>query len=208
MAVILNIVLPILAGLSILAMFYFTRRAFNSRYKSARQPYGVGRQKAHRTAKVNALRAVFSLLLALIFLAVIGVSPSLEQLVPFPTVTPPPEKPESSSPVATLVPTATKAVSTVEPSPTSPVPTATPPPLPTITSTPQPLTATVSSGVGVWLRDLPGTDTEQLEWLLEGTIVIVLSGQETSDDLLWQQVQSEDGLIGWVASDFIVINEP
>jgi hypothetical protein len=58
------------------------------------------------------------------------------------------------------------------------------------------------------LRDLPGTESEQLEWLLEGTILTVLSGQETANDLLWQQVQTEDGLIGWVASDFIVIDEP
>ncbi len=207
MAVIFNIVLPILAGLSILAMFYFIWRAFNSRYKSARQAYDVGRQEAHRTAKVNALRAVFSLLLALIFLAVIGVSQRIEELAPAPTLTPTPET-KSPSPAATLVPTATKSISTSEPSPTSPLPTGTATPLPTVTSTPQPLTATVSSGVGVWLRDLPGTETEQLEWLLEGTTIIVLPGQETANDLLWQQVQTEDGLIGWVASDFIAINEP
>jgi hypothetical protein len=47
-----------------------------------------------------------------------------------------------------------------------------------------------------------------LEWLLEGSILIVLPGQETADDLLWQQVQTEDGLIGWVAAEFIAINEP
>ena len=207
MAVILNIVLPILAGLSILAMFYFIWRAFNSRYKSARQPYNVGRVEAHKTAKVNALRAIFSLLLALIFFAVIGVSLRIEELAPAPMVTPTPET-ESSTPVATLVPTATKSISTSEPSPTSPLATATSTPPPTVTSTPQPLTATVSSGVGVWLRDLPGTETEQLEWLLDGTILIVLSGQETADDFLWQQVQTGEGLIGWVASDFIAINEP
>jgi hypothetical protein len=47
-----------------------------------------------------------------------------------------------------------------------------------------------------------------LEWLLEGTVLIVLPGQQTAEDLLWQQVQTEEGLIGWVAADFIVINEP
>ena len=70
------------------------------------------------------------------------------------------------------------------------------------------MTATVSSGVGIWLRDRPGVETEQLEWLLEGTTVIVLTGEETADDLVWQQVQTEEGLIGWVAAEFIVINEP
>ena len=207
MAVIFNIILPILAGLSILAMFIFIWRAFNARYKSSRQAYGVGRQEAHKAAKVNVIRAAFSLLLALIFLAVIGVSPRIAaQIAPTPTATPLLAT-KSPSPAATLVPTATKGSSTSEPSPTSPRSTETATPLPTVTSTPQPLTATVSSGVGVWLRDLPGTDTEQLEWLLEGTTLFVLPGQETSDDLLWQQVQTEDGLIGWVASEFIVIDE-
>ncbi len=207
MAVIFNIILPILAGLCILAMFIFIWRAFNARYKSSRQAYDVGRQEAHKAAKVNILRAAFSLLLALIFLAVIGVSPRIAaQLAPVPTATALPAT-KSPLPAATLVPTATKGSSTSVPSPTSPRPTETSTPLPTITNTPQPLTAAVSSGVGVWLRDLPGTETEQLEWLLEGTILIVLPGQETVDDLLWQQVQTEDGLIGWVASDFIVIGE-
>jgi hypothetical protein len=188
-------------------MFYFIWRAFRSRHKLSIQPYNVGQQEAHRATKINAIRAIYCLLLALIFFAVISVSPRLERLIPAPMVTPSPES-ISPSPVATLVPTATKAVSTLEPSPTSPVPTATGTPLPTVTSSPPPLTATVSSGVGVWLRDLPGTETEQLEWLLEGTVLIVFPGQETADDLLWRQVQTEEGLIGWVASDFIDINIP
>lgn len=207
MAVIFKIVLPILAGLCILAMFYFLWRAFNARYKSTHQAYNVGRQEAHKSAKVNAIRAIFFLLLALIFLAVIGVSPQLEQLAPAPTATPLPAT-KAPSPVATLVPTATRTDLTAESSPTSPIPTASATPQPTVTNTPQPPTASVSSGVGVWLRDLPGTETEQLEWLLEGTILIVLPGQETVDDLLWQQVQTEDGLAGWVAADFIVVDEP
>jgi hypothetical protein len=208
-AVVFNIFLPVLVSLCFLAMLFFIWRAFRSRHKSAHQPYNVGRQEAHQTTKVNITRAVFLLILGLIFFAVIGVSPHLEGLMPALIATPSPE-PESisPSPVATLVPTATKDISTLEPSPTSPVPTVTDTPLPTVTNTPPPLTATVSSGVGVWLRDLPGTETEQLEWLLEGTILIVFPGQETADDLLWRQVQTEEGLIGWVASDFIAINEP
>ena len=206
MAVIFNIILPILAGLCILAMFIFIWRAFNARYKSSRQAYNVGRQEAHKAAKVNVLRAAFSLLLALIFLAVIGVSPQLAQLAPIPAATPPTAT-KSPSPAATLVPTATKGSSTSVPSPTSPRSTETSTPLPTVTSASQPLTATVSSGVGVWLRESPGTETEQLEWLLEGTILIVFPGQETADDILWRQVQTEEGLIGWVASDFIAIGE-
>ena len=208
MAVILNIVLPILAGLCILAMLYFLLRALRSRRKYSSQPYNVGQQEERRAGKVNVIRAIFFLLLALIFLAVIGIGPRLQQLAPAPTTTPQLQETIPPSRIATLVPTATVAVSTSEPSPTSPAPTATTTPLPTITSTPEPLTATVSSGVGVWLRDAPGTETEQLEWLLGGTILVVLPGQETVDDLLWRRVQTAEGLIGWVAADFIVVNEP
>ena len=130
MAVIFNIILSVLAGLCILAMFFFIWRAFSARYKSSRQAYDVGRQEAHKSAKVNVIRAVFALLLALIFLAVIGVSSQVAKLAPVPATTPIPVE-ESPSPEVTLVPTATKQLSTSEPSPTSPLPTASATPLPT-----------------------------------------------------------------------------
>ena len=72
---------------------------------------------------------------------------------------------------------------------------------------PTPQTATVSSGVGVWLRGAPSTTGEQLEWLLDGTLVTLLPGQQTADDLLWQQVRTEAGVEGWVARDFLAISE-
>jgi hypothetical protein len=68
-------------------------------------------------------------------------------------------------------------------------------------------TAVVSSGVGVWLRATPSTTGEQLEWLLDGTVLVLLDGQETADDLLWQQVQTEAGVTGWVAADFLLTSE-
>ncbi len=71
------------------------------------------------------------------------------------------------------------------------------------TIAPTPQTATVSSGVGVWLRGAPSTTGEQLEWLLDGTTRHPLPGQETADDLLWQQVRTEAGVEGWVARDFL-----
>ena len=207
MSLILDILLPILVGFSILAMLIFLVRAFRSRHKSSRQAYDVGRQEAHRTSRLNIIRAAIFLLLAFILLAIMGISPILIQSSVEPTTAPRPQETVAPSRAATLVPTATEVTSTVEPSPTSPSPTATSTPPPTSTSTPQPLTATVSSGVGVWLRESPGTETEQLEWLLEGTVLIVLAGQQTSEDLLWQQVETEEGRVGWVAADFIVINE-
>jgi hypothetical protein len=38
-------------------------------------------------------------------------------------------------------------------------------------------------------------------------VVFVLPRQQSAEDLLWQQVQTEEGVVGWVASDFILINE-
>jgi hypothetical protein len=90
--------------------------------------------------------------------------------------------------------------------PTNP-PTDEPSPAPTNTPEPVVNTAIVSSGVGVWLRGTPGTTGEQLEWLLDGTVLTLLDGQETADDLLWRQVQTETGLTGWVAADFILLSE-
>ncbi|MDX1414590.1 MAG: SH3 domain-containing protein [Candidatus Promineifilaceae bacterium] len=207
MAVVFNIILPVLAGIAILAMFYFIGRAFAARSKASHQAYNVGKQEALKSSRVNLVRAVFALIIGLIILGAVGIRPVVNQSLPSATATPVVETPELTV-EATLPPTATEATATLQPSPTLPEPTATNTPLPTLTSTPEPLTATVSSGVGVYLRVEPSVDAEQLEWLLEGTELIVLDGRQTIDDLLWQQVQSESGLVGWVASDFIVVNEP
>jgi SH3-like domain-containing protein len=83
------------------------------------------------------------------------------------------------------------------------VPTATSAPLATETATPPPPTAVVSSGVGVYLRAEPSTESEQLQYLEQGVTVVLLEGQQTTEELLWQQVQAADGQVGWVAFDFI-----
>jgi hypothetical protein len=43
-----------------------------------------------------------------------------------------------------------------------------------------------------------------LEWLLDGTVVALLEGQQTVENLVWQQVRTEAGLEGWVARDYLV----
>lgn len=207
MTVLFNIVLPVLAGIAVLAMFFFILRAFSARSRAAHQAYNVGKQDSLKLARVNLVRAVFALVIALIILGAIGVNPLVTRNLPTATAAPVLETPKSTL-EATIPPTTTELPATAEPSPTLPEPTQTSTPLPTVTSTPEPLTATVSSGVGVYLRAEPGVDTEQIEWLLEGTVLRVLDGQQTIDDLIWQQVQTEDGAIGWVAADFIVIKEP
>lgn len=200
-SVVFSIILPILAGLSILAIFYFVLRAFSARSRADHQPYNVGRLVVRQSAQVNLFRALIALIFALFFLALIAIGPRLAAAIPVPTPTPQPtEVPPTAVPTVPPSPTATfEPVAT----PTSPVPTATPPPQPTASATPQPPTAVVTSGVGVYLRAEPSTASEQLQYLEQGTIVILLEEQQTAEELQWQRVQAPDGQIGWVALDFI-----
>lgn len=202
MTLIFTVVVPVLAVLSILAMVYFAYKALTERSRSSRKAYNVGRQESHKAARVNLIRSaaflVLALLLLLIFMvgltAPVALAPQATPTLP-PTAVPP-----------TLAATDTPGVEpTTEPTPTSPLPTPTATASPTPTNTPEPPTATVSSGVGVWLRSAPGTDTEQLEWLLDGTVLLVLSGRETAEGIEWQQVQTAAGVEGWVAAEYLVI---
>lgn len=207
MTTVLNIVLLSLAGLSVVGALYFLAKGLGARSRINRQAYSVGQVEARRTSLLNWVRAGFFFLVALIFLGIFAVRPLLSGrepvAVPTPTVpvaTPAPDV----TPLATAPPTSegpAQASPTVLPA--SPTPQATA----AATVAPTPQTATVSSGVGVWLRGAPSTTGEQLEWLLDGTTVTLLPGQQTADDLLWQQVRTAAGIEGWVARDFLAVSE-
>ena len=207
MTVVLNVVLLSLAGLSILAALFFVLKALGARSSINRQAYSVGQVEAKRASQVNWVRAGFLLLIGLIFLAIFAVRPLFSRAAaPIPTPTlpavevaptraatlePPPVQQASPQPSVTVLPATPSPASTAAPTATATV-----------------STATVSSGVGVWLRGAPSTTGEQLEWLLDGTLVTLLGQQETADDLLWEQVRTEGGVEGWVASDFLSITAP
>lgn len=220
MTAVLNIVIPGLAILAIAITFYYGLRAF--RYKSAiaQEAYNVGQLDVRRAMHVDMLRAGVFLVVALILLGVIGLSPQDNQ-------TPVEGVLEATNVPATVSPTATVNIPSVTTVPDTAVPTqpfATEPPpaqptepiaptqieptaAPTITPLPTPQTAVVTSEVGVWLRDAPGISTEQIEWLLNNTELIVLAGTTTADDLDWQQVRAPSGNEGWVASPYIAYSE-
>lgn len=208
---VINILFLILAGLALLGALFFLVRAFSSRSSASRQAYGVGQVETRRETQVNLLRAVLFFLLGLIFLAIFAIVPRLSTAAPEEPAVPLLPTPESEI-LPTPLPTRAAVSSptpTSEPTPTtvSEPPTATP--MPTLTPVPAPETAVVSSGVGVWLRAAPSTTAEQLEWLLDGTVVTLLEGNETSDGLEWQQVRYEEvGTEGWVAREFLVFQEP
>lgn len=213
MTAVLNIVFAGLAGVAILAALYYGGRAVMRRGQPTESAYNVGRLEARRSVQIDLIRALASIVLALIFLGAFGLTPRpveplfsptepavLEASPEAPDATPLPiDLPDPIVPTLTAPPVETAV-------PTNP-PTDEPSPAPTNTPEPASNTAIVSSGVGVWLRATPSTTGEQLEWLLDGTVLTLLDGQETADALLWRQVQTETGLTGWVAADFIVVGE-
>ena len=228
MAVVLDLLVSILAGVSILFTCYFAWKAFAAYSKTSHETYSVGQQRARVSMQVNIVWSLVLLLVSLILLGVSGLSfgsaeadqPAvLATEVPVLVNTPETEATTAVLPTIPTTPTATPTLaplSTIDLG-TTPVPTAVsaPPTLtpivqPTVTATTAttaPATAVVSSGVGVWLRDSPSTAGEQLEWLLEGTVMTLLAGRQQADEFEWQQVRTAAGVEGWVAVDFIVINE-
>lgn len=216
MTAVLNIVFAGVAGLAVLAALFFGGRAVVRRGQPADYAYNVGRQQARQAVQIDLVRALAAIVVALIFLGAFGLTPRPVEPLISPTEVPLLENNNSPTEQPTLAPTdlpsvviSTPTVETVpaEPSPqptTGPTETESPTAVPTNTPPPAADTAVVSSGVGVWLRATPSTSGEQLEWLLDGTVLNLLDGQETADGLLWQQVQAETGLVGWVAADFLI----
>ncbi len=208
---VINILFLVLAGLSFFAALAFLFRAFGTRSSAARQAYGVGQVETRRETQINLMRAVLFFLLGLIFLAVFAVVPRLTATAPeepAAPLLPTPNTEAVPTPLPTLAPISSPTP-TIEATATTPSEPATATPMPTLTPIPAPETAVVTSGVGVWLRAAPSTNGEQLEWLLDGTIVSLLAGSETADGLDWQQVRFEEtGLEGWVAREFLVFQEP
>ena len=166
MTTVLNIVLLSLAGLSALGALYFLTKGLGARSRIHRQAYSVGQVEARRTSLLNWVRAGFFFLVALIFIGIFAVRPLLSGREPAPAPTPtlpvvttaPEVTPLTTQPAAATAPA--QASPTVQPT----APTAAATAAPTATTAPQ--TATVSSGVGVWLRGAPSTTGEQLECCL------------------------------------------
>lgn len=203
MAAILDILVPILAALFIVAAVLFFARGLLARGGVSETAYGVERQEARHDMLVAFARAVVMAILALILLAVFGLSPRPTSA---PAVT---ETPVSTSPAAltaTASPTATATqLPDVGPSPTSPLPTPTEAPLVTPEPSPTvaPATAAVNSPNGLWLREAPG-GSQEVELVPDGTILTLLPGVEEVDGVSWQQILTPAGNEGWVSADFIV----
>lgn len=214
MTAVLDFFIPVLALFAALAGIYFLFRAITGRSAETRAVYNLGKQKARHEMQLDLVRAVFLFIVALILMGVFGFSPRPPARAEARATSTPAQ---TTATVTTIVPSATATTGVVIPSPAvSPTSQVSPTPspmaplataVPTDTATPSSRTATVSSGVGVWLRVEPSTEAEQLAWLLDGTVVIVLPQTTTGENLAWQEVQTQAGIVGWVAVPFITYND-
>ena len=207
---IVNIVIPVLGGIFIVAAIISFLSGIQARSQSAHSAYGWGRQEARQTMQVAFLRGFGLLIIGLIILGVYGLAVLPEDLtipdtLPTPTVTltlPVTVPAVTASPTATLsgpitIPSATSIpllptqTATIAPTDT---------PLPTLTAVPS---AVVNSPVGLYLREVAG-GVQEVELLANGTVLVLLPGRETVDGTEWQQVRTPSGNEGWVAIQFII----
>jgi hypothetical protein len=116
----------------------------------------------------------------------------------------------TDTPLATNTATATPShtpTSTASPTPT---PTSTPTTTPTPTVTPTPIegeTAVISTqGNPVSVRRAPGSQ-QILAQLQNGTVVVVQSGRANQGGLLWREIRTVEGVLGWVPEEFLALEE-
>lgn len=203
---VLNIVLLVAAGLFAVVAIISLLQGLMLRATIARSAYGVGRQERRRSMLVAFLRAVAFAVIGLILFAVYGLSARPADML----ATEPQAEFTPLAPATATLPAATATVTTAAASPTTPAtPTATTPSvtatstatsIPTVTATPAP-TAVVTAPAGVYLRETPNAEGTLIEHLLEGTVLVLLPGEETVDEVLWRQVQTPDGQEGWIAAE-------
>jgi hypothetical protein len=210
--ILFSLVIPLLGVVSILAAIYFVVRAVSARSRVDKAAYAYGQLETRQSMQFDFGRAVVAFIVGLIFLAVYAVNLVGGGAAPEPAFVPTISPTETAEPevLETAVPTPTATVTPV-PFPTSQVTvvaTATSPPIATPTNTPEPApqTATVSSGVGIYLRAEPSTSATDLAWLQDGTQLIILPGEAQADGYTWAFVRIPDGQEGWVVTEFITIN--
>jgi hypothetical protein len=204
-----NVILPVLAAGAVLTALFFIGRALVQRSQRMRQPYGVGQQEIRRSMQIDFIRGFAAAIVGLLLLLASGLGELAGSATSEPSVVPTSvveQLPaETEEPTPTPSPSSTRTPThTPEPAEPTVTPTTTMAATPTETPQPEPETAVVQSGVGVWLRSAPSPDSEQLEWLLDGTVLTLLDGFVVGDDFEWQEVRAPSGQDGWVAVEFII----
>ena len=107
--------------------------------------------------------------------------------------------------VATLPPdnssTATASPSPIPTATATPLPTATP--SPTITPTPiEGITSIINTnGSTLWVRRSPGG--QQLVIVQDNEIVLLENGRANQGGILWREIRTVNGILGWVQAEFL-----
>ncbi len=103
------------------------------------------------------------------------------------------------------IPTETAVLPTV-----TPIPTLTPIPTPDAAIAPAEITvgfyAAVANtdGIGVTVRGGPSVNNTPILVAPEGEIALIIDGPAEGNDLLWWQLQLDDGTEGWAAGDYLI----
>ncbi len=120
-----------------------------------------------------------------------------------PSLTPTPSQTPTNTPTHTPTQTQTNTPSSTPTSTSTPTPTPTDTATPTNTPTPTPVSAVIigTGGQGLRLRTTPGGDIVSV--LREGDRVEILYERQIIDDQEWIQIRDQDGLVGWVAVQFV-----
>ena len=104
----------------------------------------------------------------------------------------------------TIEPTNDASTATASPSPTA---TATPPPTatPTPTITPTPIEGVTgiinTNGSTLWVRRSPGG--QQLVIVQDNELVLVENGRANQGGILWREIRTVSGIVGWVQAEFL-----
>lgn len=224
-----NFVVPTLAFACVVLTFVFGVRAIAARFQAKKAKYGFEHQELLYRHQADIAKSVAFLILSFVILGIVAFTydngtPSLtvegeptavSSLIPpttdaslsiqvSPTIGFIPTIDVTPTPFVAVPPT-TEETPATQVAPTAIAPTIEPTVFvaPTVAVEIQ-QTAVVSSGVGVWLRSAPTTQSTQVEWLLDGAVVVVLPDLQNADGYEWQAVRANSGQEGWVAVPFIL----
>ena len=129
-------------------------------------------------------------------------SPSTTPEQAGPSVTPGGDSAETAVPTSSINTDSSTATATFSPTATAtPLPTATP--SPTITPTPiEGITGTITTnGSTLWVRRSPGG--QQLVIVQDNEIVLVENGRANQGGILWREIRTVSGIIGWIQAEFL-----
>ncbi len=60
-----------------------------------------------------------------------------------------------------------------------------------------------TGGAGLRIRQAPGTDSQTLKFLTDGTKLFIVGGPQQAGGMTWWKVDDQAGTIGWVAGQYI-----